>query len=107
MDSDPHVNKFNDFFTGIGQSLAATIPESNTPFEIFLKNSPLIHLLWSQLLLITISNTLNITLCTGSDGIDLHLAIPAVYIVTPVLAGIIYYLFSTDSIKLAKVMPSF
>jgi hypothetical protein len=113
-DAKSIANKFNDYFTSIGHSLALKILKRKIPYQNFMKSPPLQSFglrLTSAEELIALSKSFKVTHSTGVDGIDPYLAGPTIDLIASPLAQIINCSFLTgtvpDGIKVAKVVPIF
>ena len=114
--TDPTImaDKFNNYFTGLAQSLVDKLPSSSTPFDNYL-NSPrpnsfaVIPTTSTELISITLS--LNSTHSAGLDEIDPSIMRSIIEDVAIPLSNIFNCSLSTgivpSALKLAKVVPIF
>jgi len=108
------ANKFNNYFTGIAQSLAEKIPDSPTSFEKYM-NPPLPNFFGlnetSPEEILNLSHSIHLSHSKGVDDIDPYIVIPTLSNIAKPLAKIINCSFTSgivpQALKIAKVVPVF
>lgn len=106
------ANLFNDFFVGVGASLANKIPASATPFNTYLKGSYHNSLFLTPTTpaeISSITNLLDSKLSSGFDGLSTSLLKQCISPIASILSELVNYSFYTgyfpDELKIAKVCP--
>jgi len=108
------ANKFNNYFTGIAQSLAEKISDSPISFEKYM-NPPLPNCFGlsetSSEEILNLSHSIHLSHSKGVDDIDPYIAIPTLASIAKPLAKIINCSFTSgivpQALKIAKVVPVF
>ena len=114
--SDPTIiaTKFNDFFTGIADSLASNIPNTTLSIEHYMSQSQkdsfgLIEISKDEL--IHLCNNIHPSHAKGIDDIDPTIVLPSIASIASPLVEIINCSFTTGvfphALKIAKVVPIF
>ena len=106
------ADKFNDYFTNIGRTLADRIPKADHSFRSYLKPSPLnsfVADLTTPHEVITLTASFHTTHSSALDDIDPTIASRVIPLVAAPLSDIINSSFSTgivpSPLKMAKVIP--
>ena len=111
-DSCDIVDKFNEYFTTIGSSLAATIPTSIVSFKDYLKHpgrDSFFLYPTDSFEIINIVNKLKVKTCYGMDGIPINIIKATIENIAEPLSILINCSLSTgivpDKIKIGKICP--
>jgi len=113
-DSKLMVDKFNEFFTYVGQSLADKIPPSNKTYEYYMGHSPCSSfgiLPTSPNEILKIGQTMRITHSAGCDDLDPFILSGHLDQLALLLTEIFNSSFATGNVpqffKMAKITPIF